>query len=209
VVGVVADIKYRSLTQAPSMLFYVPLAQQGATATSLFVRTAGAGAGGVAQEIVGAIRAIDPNVSPYEVLTLREQVNRSTSGERIMTALLSLFASLALFLAAMGLYGVISYMVSQSTRELGVRMALGARPSQLMALVMTSGLRLTLAGIAVGVAIALGTTRLLGNLLFQVSPRDPLVFAAVVVVLAAVAIAACVLPAWRATRLDPVRALRI
>jgi ABC-type antimicrobial peptide transport system permease subunit len=115
----------------------------------------------------------------------------------------------ALFLAAIGLYGVISYMVSQSTRELGVRMALGATPSALMALVMSSGLRLTLAGIAVGVALAVGTTRLLGDMLFRVGPRDPIVFGAVILVMIVASTVACLVPAWRASRLDPVQALRL
>lgn len=209
VVGVAGDIKYRSLTQSASMLFYVPMAQRRPTTVCLFLRTEAANPVGLAPSAVSAIHAIDPSVAPYEFLTLREQVNRSTSAQQITATLLMSFGAMALFLAAVGLYGVISYMVSQSRRELGVRMALGATPSALLALVMSSGLRLTLAGIVVGVALALGTTRLLGDMLYRVGPRDPLVFAVVIAVMAAASALACAVPAWRASRLDPVRALRV
>ena len=209
VVGVAADIKYRSLTQTPSMLFYVPLSQQRPTTVAIFLRTQATNPAVVAPSTLNAIHAIDPNVSPYEFVSLREQVNRSTSGLQITATLLMLFGVVAFLLAAIGLYGVISYMVSQSTRELGVRVALGATPSALITLVMASGLRLTLAGIGVGVALALGTTRLLGDMLFHVGPRDPSVFVGVIVVMTAASAAACLLPAWRASRLDPVRALRL
>jgi predicted permease len=209
VVGVVDDIKYRSFTERPGMLFYIPLAQQRSTAVDLYLRTPRAAESSVAPAVVSVMHAIDPNVSPYEVVTMREQVDRSTSSQQIMVTLLVLFGGVALLLAAIGLYGVMSYSVSQSTRELGVRMALGATPSQVIGLVVSSGLRLTLIGIVVGVALALGTTRLLGDLLFRVGPRDPLVMGAVVAVMTVAAVAACMLPAWRASRLDPVRALRV
>jgi predicted permease len=210
VIGVVADMKYRSFTESPGMLFYVPLAQQRPTSASLFVRTVSSGAAvRLAAPLVSAIHAIDPNVSPYEVLTMREQVNRSTSAQRILVTLLVLFSGVALFLAVIGLYGTISYMVSQNIRELGLRMALGARPAQLLGLVMSLGLRLTLIGVVLGVIIALGTTRLLGDLLFRVSPRDPLIIVGVSVIMALATAFACLVPAWRAARLDPVRALRV
>jgi len=210
VVGVVGDIKYRSLDEPPGMLFYVPLAQQRTAYVLLFVRTsADNAANGIAPALGGAIHAVDPAVSPYEIITMREQMNRSTAAQRILVTLLIVFSSLALLLAAMGLYGMISYMVSQSARELGLRMALGASPARLLALVMSSGLRLTLAGVVLGVAIALGTTRLLGTLLYDVSPRDPYILAGVVIVMSAAATLACLVPAWRATRLDPMRALRL
>jgi ABC-type antimicrobial peptide transport system permease subunit len=159
--------------------------------------------------VVDAIHAIDPNVSPYEFVTLREQVDRSTSSQQIMVTLLALFSGVALFLAVIGLYGVISYIVSQSTRELGVRLALGATPSRLLALIMSSGLRLTLGGVVLGVAVALGTTRLLGDLLFQTGPRDPLVFASAIALMTSASLVSCLVPAWRASRLDPTRALRV
>jgi putative ABC transport system permease protein len=210
VVGVIADIKYRSLTESPGQLFYVPLAQRRSTAVALFLRTSSSRAAlGIAPAIVGAMHAIDPNVAPYEILTMREQLDRSTAAQQILVTLLVLFSSVALFLAVIGLYGTISYMVSQNTRELGLRMALGARPSQLVALVMSLGLRLTVIGVLLGVGIALGTTRLLGDLLFRVSPRDPLILSGVSIVMAVAATFACLVPAWRATRLDPVRALRL
>jgi len=209
IVGVVNDIKYRSLTESPAMLLYVPLSQNRSTAVSLFVRTARAPTIGLARGIVAAIHAADPNVSPYEILTLREQVGRSTSGQRFMVTLLMIFGGLALFLATVGLYGVISYMVSQSRRELGVRTALGATPRQLIGLVVSSGMRLTMAGIALGVITALGTTRLLGDLLFHVSPRDPMVIAGVVGIMAVTSMLACLVPAWRASSLDTMRALRV
>ena len=209
VVGVVGDIKYRSLTQAPSMLFYVPLPQWRPTSVSMYLRTAGANPIGLAADIVAAIHAIDPNVSPYEFVSLREQVNRSTAGQRITATILMLFGSVALFLAAVGLYGFISYMVSQRTQELGLRLALGATPPALVALVMSSGLRLTLTGIALGVAFALGTTRILGTMLFRVGPRDPMVFGGVIVLMVCASAVACLLPAWRGAHLDPMRALRL
>jgi predicted permease len=210
IVGVVADMKYRSLTESPGMLFYVPLTQRRSPAVNIFLRTSSnAVAFGLAPAVVSAMHAIDPNVSPYEILTLREQVNRWTSAQRILVTLLGIFSTVALFLAVIGLYGTIAYMVSQNTRELGLRMALGAKPAQLLALVMSSGMRMTLVGVLVGVAVALGTTRLLGDLLFEVSPRDPTILVGVSVVMAVAAGCACLIPAWRASRLDPARALRV
>src|SRR4029077_4502559 len=126
--------------------------------------------------LIREVRALDPKLAVYEMITLQEQGDRSTSHELVAVALVALFGGLALLLASMGLYGVMSYTVSQSTRELGLRMALGAGTSNVMRLVLSRGLLLTTTGIVIGVALALLLTRLLGNLLYQVSPRDPLAF---------------------------------
>jgi ABC-type antimicrobial peptide transport system permease subunit len=128
--------------------------------------------------------------------------------QRAAVTLLGIFAGIALLLSGVGLYGVMSYAVSQSTRELGLRMALGASGSDLLRLVMSKGFALTAGGIAVGAAAALLLTRLMGDLLYKVSPRDPTAFLVAFVVLALAAAAACLLPALRATKTDPVRALR-
>jgi ABC-type antimicrobial peptide transport system permease subunit len=138
----------------------------------------------------------------------QEQLDRSTSAQMVAVTLVAILAGLALLLAAIGLYGVMSYAVSQSTRELGLRMALGAGASNLLRLVLSRGLALTGAGVLLGAGIALLLTRLLGNLLYKVSPRDPLAFASAFAVMTVASLAACVLPAWRATRTDPARALR-
>jgi ABC-type antimicrobial peptide transport system permease subunit len=119
-----------------------------------------------------------------------------------------LTAHLVLLLAAIGLYGVMSYAVSQSTRELWLRMAVGARPLDLFRLVMLRGLVMTAGGIVLGAVAALGLTRLIGDLLYKVNPRDPFAFGSAFLVMAIVSLAACFLPAWRATRIDPIRALR-
>jgi putative ABC transport system permease protein len=128
--------------------------------------------------------------------------------QRAAAILLTVFGALALALATIGLYGVMSYAVSQSKRELGLRMALGAGAADLLRLVVARGLRLTASGLLLGLGAALGLTRLMGDLLYQVSPRDPLTFAAAFVVLLIASLAACFVPAWRATRIDPVRALK-
>jgi len=135
-------------------------------------------------------------------------VNRATSHQLVAVGLVALAGGLALVLASIGLYGVMSYTVSESTRELGLRMALGAGTSNVLRLVLSRGLLLTTTGIIFGIALALLLTRLLGNLLYQVSPRDPLAFAAAFAAMTVASTAACFLPAWRATRTDPIRALR-
>jgi len=139
---------------------------------------------------------------------MQEQVDRTTAVQRIAVMMLGVFGGLALLLATIGLYGVLSYTVSQRTRELGLRMALGAGTSNVLGLVMSHGLALTAGGVVLGTAAALSLTRLMGNLLYKVSPRDPLAFGSAFVVMAIAALAACFLPAWRAARTDPVRALR-
>ncbi len=154
------------------------------------------------------MRALDGNLALYEVITLQEQVDRSTSPQQVAVTLVGILSGLALLLAAIGLYGVMSYAVSQSTRELGLRMALGASTSNLLRLVMSRGLTLTAGGVLLGAAVALALTRLLGNLLYKVSPRDPLAFGSAFMVMTIAALAACFLPAWRATRTDPARVLR-
>src|ERR1700737_475751 len=129
--------------------------------------------------------------------------------QRLAVTLVSIFGAMALFLAAIGLYAVMSYAVSQGTRELGLRMALGAGAPDLLRLVLSRGLTLLTGGVLLGAAVALLLTRLMGTLLYQVSPRDPLAFGSAFGVMMIASLAACFLPAWRATRTDPMRALRM
>jgi ABC-type antimicrobial peptide transport system permease subunit len=206
VVGVAKMSKYRNLTETPKPLFYVPM-RQNSEGQNLNIRAA-LGPAAMTKALVREIHALDANLAPGEVITMQEQVDRTTAVQRIAVMMLGVFGGLALFLAAIGLYGVMSYTVSQSTRELGLRMALGADASNLLRLVMSQGLALTAGGVALGAVAALGLTRLIGNLLYKVSPRDPLAFGTAFAVMAVASLAACFLPAWRATRTDPVRALR-
>jgi predicted permease len=208
VVGVARDIRHRSILEPPAPIVYVPLAQNMATVVGLFARTTH-GITAIAPALVREMRAIDPNVAPYEVLTMREQMDRSTYPQRMAVTLVGLFGALALGLAAIGLYGVVAFAVSQSTRELGLRLALGASPSRLLSFVVSWGLRLTAVGLLLGVALAAGTTRLLGDLLYKVSPRDPLAFAAALMLMIVTTLVACLVPAFRAARIDAMRALRV
>jgi macrolide transport system ATP-binding/permease protein len=207
VIGVAADSKYSSLRENPESFFYVPLRQYFAIEPDIHIRTSQP-LQTVQTAVLGQVRALDPDLPLSEMITLEEQVDRSTSHERAAVTLVALLGGLALLLASIGLYGVMSSIVSQSSRELGLRMALGAGASNVLRLVLSRGLLLTNTGILIGVALALLLTRLLGDLLYQVSPRDPLAFAAAFVVMAVASTAACFLPAWRATRTDPMRALR-
>jgi predicted permease len=207
VVGVARLSKYRNFMETPQPFFYVPLRQNFGMLATLEVRTA-APPQTISPLLGREIRALDQNMPVYEAISLREVVNRSMAAPQVAVTLLTVFGSLALTLAAIGLYAVMSYAVSQGTRELGLRMALGARASHLLRLVVSQGLALTASGVLLGAAAAFGLTRLLGYLLYQVSPRDPFAFAASAVVMAVVALGATILPAWRATRIDPVRALQ-
>jgi predicted permease len=207
VIGVVKSAKYANLMGNQKPFFYVPLRQNPSTQVSLFVRTP-EGPEAIAPMLTHEVHALDPALAPYEVITLREQLERSTSAQHVAVTLLSGFAGLALLLAGVGLYGVMSYAVSQSRREMGLRMALGATPSHLLRLVMSRGVSLTAVGIALGAGAALLLTRLLGYLLYKVSPRDPLSFGLAFAVMIVAALAASLVPAWRATKTDPVRALR-
>ena len=206
VVGVAKVSKYERLLEPVKPLFYVPL-RQSTPGLGLVIRTS-LPAPVMAKTLVREVKALDDNLAPGEVITMGEQVDRTTAPQRIAVMMLALFGGLALALAAIGLYGVMSYTVSQSTREFGLRMALGADAGNLVRLILKNGLMLTLLGIAVGTAAALGLTRLIETLLYKVSPRDPLVFASAFLIMMVAASAACLLPAWRATRTDPVRALR-
>ena len=207
IVGVAKDSKYRSVREAAEPFFYVPLRQNFSVSAALFIRSA-LSPEMVAVTLAQEVHALDASLAPYELITLQEQLDRSTSPQMVAVTLVSILGALALLLAVIGLYGVMSYAVSQSTRELGLRMALGAGASNVLRLVISRGLALMLGGVVLGAAVALGLTRLLGNLLYHVSPRDPLAFGAAFAVMTIAALAACFLPAWRATRTDPAEALR-
>jgi len=206
VVGVAKNSKYRTLIETPKPFFYVPL-RQNASGQGLQIRTLLAPEM-IVKALAREVRALDANLAPSEIITMREQVDRMSWSQRAAAILLTVFGALALALATIGLYGVMSYAVSQSARELGLRMALGAGAADLLRLVVARGLRLTASGLLLGVGAALVLTRLMGDLLYQVSPRDPLTFSAAFVVLLIASLAACFAPAWRATRIDPVRALK-
>ena len=207
IVGVSKTSRYYSMREMPKPFFYVPLRQKFSVGAALNIRTK------LRPETMAAalsreLKAMDANLALYEVISLQEQLDRSTSPQKVAVTLTGVLAGLALVLASIGLYGVMSYTVSQSTRELGLRMALGARTPELFRLVISRGLALTAGGILLGAAAALGLTRLLGYLLYKVSPRDPLAFGSAFLILLIVSLIACLLPAWRATRVDPIVALR-
>jgi len=207
VVGVAANSKYESMDESAKPFFYVPLRQDFVRGPRLYIRTAQP-----PQTIIAAltseVRALDTNLALYETITLQEQVDRSTSPQLVAATLVAILGGLALLLASVGLYGLMSYAVSQSTRELGLRTALGAGAFSVLRMVISRGLTLAAAGILVAVATALALTRLIGGYLYNVSPRDPLAFGSGLAVMMITAIAACLLPAWRATRTDLARALR-
>jgi predicted permease len=207
IVGVARNARYSNLLETPMPFFYVALRQNFSATTAWHIRTMQRPAA-LAPALVREIHALDPNVAPSELITMREQVDRTTAAQRISVTILVVFGAVALVLAAIGLYGVMASTVSQSSRELALRMALGAGASDLLSLVLAKGLALTAGGLALGLVAASQLTRLLGYLLYNVSPRDPRAFAAASVVIAVASLVACVVPAWRAARTDPLGALR-
>jgi predicted permease len=207
VVGVARDGKYRSFSERPMPYMYFPLAQSQRSAAVLHVRTGGS-PDAVFGPVRGILRELDPDVPLFGAMTMRESLEQAMFAQRVGATLLSIFGALALTLAAVGLYSVMAYMVTQRTREMGIRLALGASPGQLRRMVVAGGMKVAAVGLAIGAAGALGVSRLLVSLLNGVSPTDPLTFGLVPVALAAVAFVAVLVPARRASAVDPIVALR-
>jgi predicted permease len=206
VVGIIGDVRIR-LDEDPQPALYTSLYEGSETDFHALIHTLGdpvAIAGAVRQAISG----LDPDIPAFEIRTMASVLDESAARREFTAFLLGMFAALALALAAVGLYGVLSYAVAQRTAEIGIRMALGAAHSQVRRLVLLEGMRPALAGVILGIIGAAWATQFLPTLLFGVSTRDPATFIAVPVLLLSVAIAACAIPAWRATRVDPATALR-
>jgi predicted permease len=207
VVGVVNDVKMNGVDQAVSMQTYLPYSQLPNRAVALVVRTEGSAAA-VATAIEQAIHSVDKDVPVFSIRTMDQILGNSLAQRRLTLVLLASFAALALLLATIGIYGVISYAVRQRTHELGIRMALGAQARDVVRLIVTQGLKLTLIGIGLGLAGAFALTRWMESLLFGVRPIDALTFGSIAVGLALVALLTCWIPARRATKIDPLIALR-
>jgi putative ABC transport system permease protein len=207
VVGVVGDIKQVGLAAPGRPEIYLPVAQQRRAIESLVIRT-GADPENLVAAVRREIRAVDRGVPVTDVQTMEEVLDREVFQRHAQTLLLSIFAGLALLLASLGIYGVLAYAVTRRTREIGLRMALGARPANLLFTVAGEGIGLGAAGIAIGVAIAFGLTRILAKLLFGITATDPVTLASAATVLLVVAALASYIPARRAMRIDPIQALR-
>ena len=205
IVGVVGNVRYDGLAQGPSEAIYFPFVQGtfGTTPSfSVVVRTR-AGADEVGRLVRDAVHQIDPELAVANVRTVRELVEQNVAGDRFRTTLLGIFASLALVLAAVGIYGVMAYAVGRRSREIGIRLALGARAAAIYRLVLREGLMVAGVGIAIGLVASIALTRAVSKLLFQVSATDAATFIAVPLLLLAIAALACVVPARRAARVDP------
>jgi putative ABC transport system permease protein len=207
IIGIIADLKSGAIDEAPMPQFYTPLAQDAPASMVLTLRTAGDPMR-LAREAASMVRSIDPDQPVYNVSTMERRVEEAFARPRFQTVLLSLFAGAALFLAAVGIYGVMAHAAVQRTREIGIRMALGADARRMITAVLAEALQPVTFGMALGIAGAAALARLLAGMLFEVQPRDPAMFAAAAAVLAAVAAAACFIPARRAALLNPAAALR-
>jgi putative ABC transport system permease protein len=209
IAGVVGDVKQSGLTQEVMPEIFMPYEQAPSLAQSMSLVVRGTrDTSTLIQAIRREVLAIDPNLPVYNVQTMEEVIGKSVSDRRLNMTLLMIFAGLAMVLSMVGIYSVMSYTVTQNTREIGIRMALGAQPRDVLKLVVGQGLVLTLVGVGVGVIGALALTRLMESLLYEVKATDPLTFLAVAVLLTVVALLACYWPARRATRVDPMIALR-
>jgi predicted permease len=206
VVGVVGDVRHQGLDAAAKSTLYTNARQRPPSDYSVVVDFTG-GAEALSTSVRGIVREIAPEVPP-RIRVLEDVLSESVADRRFQVVLLMAFGLSALLLAVFGIYGVVSYGVAERTREMGLRMALGARPRDVLSLVVGQGSRLIALGIALGVALALALTRLLDSFLFEVAATDPLTFAALALVLAAIALAACYVPARKASRVDPMISLR-
>lgn len=207
IVGVVGVVKQYSLETEGKIVTYFPLEQHPDNQTFLTVRTPAEEAG-LPSAVVSQIHAVDPDVVVYDVRTMQERLHDSLARQRFSSTMLGAFASFALLLAAVGLYGVMSHLVTQGTHDIGVLVTLGARPGDIVGLVVRQGMALAAIGILLGLVGSAALTRVMASLLFEVSTRDLVTFAAVPALLAMVAFAATAIPAWRASRVDPIVALR-
>ncbi len=214
IVGVVGDVKRGNLTEVAAPEYYIPYEQAPVSAAAFALRTKPNGAGvfpdpeALAKQIRAEIAAVDPGLPVYRLQSYSQDLSRVTAQQRFQTVLLTAFAAIALVLAALGLYAVLSYMLSQRTQELGLRIALGAQRSNVLRLMLTRGLQLTIAGLAAGIVLAALLTRFLATLLYGVKPLDTATFALTALVLLAVSTLASLVPAWRAAMLNPVETLR-
>jgi putative ABC transport system permease protein len=206
VIGVVADVKLNGLEQEAPLQVYLPLALHNSGTVKLVVRTDGEPLA-LSKTIEQTIHSLDKDLT-LESHSMDELLGNAMARQRLTLTLLAILALLALSLAAIGIYGVMSYAVTERKQELGIRLALGATLRDVLLLVLVQGMKPTLIGVALGSAVAFAATRLLRGLLYGVAPTDPLTFAAVAVLLSAVALLACWVPARRATKVDPLVALR-
>ena len=207
IVGVVGNVRQESLTSEVTPEIYVPFAQAPVNGMTLVVRT-GTDPLTLARAVRNEVLAIDKNQPVYDVKTLAQRVDDAVAVSRSLMLLFASFALLALVLGAVGIYGIVSYSVTQRTHEIGIRMALGARASNVLSLILKNGLTLVLTGIAIGIAVAFALTRFLTTLLFGVTPTDRVTFIVVGAVFFMIAMVASLIPALRATRVDPLVALR-
>jgi ABC-type antimicrobial peptide transport system permease subunit len=203
----VRDSKYVTVGEAPAPFVYQPLLQRHESGMSLLVRTQGDAAAAI-PVVRGEVQKLERNLPLTQARPMTELLAMSLFGARAGALLLGCFGLLALLLATVGLYGVMSYSVSRRTREIGIRMALGAQGGTVLRLVLREGMTLVALGVALGLAVALAATRLLTGFLYGVSPTDPAAFAFVALLLSGVALVASLLPARRAAKVDPMIALR-
>jgi putative ABC transport system permease protein len=207
IVGVVADVRMRELGTTPPMQFYLPL-WQASTASATIVVSAASPPQETASALLGVVRNMDPALAIARVQTMDQLVSDASAEQRFQTAVLTVFGGISVFLSLLGLYALMAYSVQRRRAEIGIRMALGAQSSSILGLILRQGMTLWLGGIALGLLCALGVTRWIRSLLFEVQPADPLTFLGVPVLFCIVAAIACYVPARRATRVDPVISLR-
>ena len=207
IIGIVRDVKTERLDAVASPMLYRSILQTSNLTVTLVVRASGDPVM-LVESVRREVHAVDPNEPVFGVRTMDAVVSSALAQRRFTMLLLAMFATTALALSAIGIYGVMAYFVTQRTREIGIRLALGASRRDVLGLVLGQGIRLASAGVVLGLIGALAITRAIATLLFDVSPRDPVTLAAPSIVLTAVALLACYVPARRATRVDPIRALR-
>jgi putative ABC transport system permease protein len=207
IIGVVADIRNRSLDTPPKPAYYVSQSQVPFGETTFVLKTSN-DPHGLTSAVTRTIQSIDRELPVFGVKTMDEYLASSVAAPRFNTTLLSIFASVALVLTIVGLYGVMSYSVAQRTSEIGIRMALGAQSSDVMKMVIRQGFKMVLIGLGIGLIVAFALMRIMASLLFGITTKDPITFGIVTCLLMLVALLACYLPARRATKVDPLIALK-